>query len=620
MHNYDVFISYRRDGGEATAKMLRDKLDSLGYRVFFDVESLRSGNFNTALYEVIDECKDFLLVLSPNSLNRCQNEGDWVRLEIEHALEKNLNIIPIMLRGFSFPTELPPSIAAIRYKNGIESNYQFFDAFIDKLRSFLVSPPRKKGIFSGHFPHPKLLILSVILVCVLFAGIGTVIYHKNNKPYPVTPEERNITQNLLYYVEVNLQMLETASGYLDESYQACSQYVAHMDTASHDSLSSTLLHYKRVLNSLNTDSIQMPPELRNELVGSPFSIADACAMHDYIDTFIESSIETLTFMESITGDESFVDVQTLEKIIDYYREILNEELKWMAYNTNELLLPIENEDALETFKYTILPELLYYIPLQASNWRYDAKILESDSEKSWNTIQRIQNQITALIGNENVELMRLKNELIQNLVDWGADEVEAEQLVENISSKIQLKIENELALKQLEWELYTKYEEAKKKFAPSADDESSILWGKMLRFLNLSLYPEAIECIEVYREKVKDEDEHAETYCAAAIRLINNIGQTEIDYGIIVVGYEPDKPRNEQYEIGDVIIAVNGKTCHNYAEYAGLKDALPPGEAYSVMVLRESSEAAGVLTQMELIIPADAPRVQVLEMTEKEYD
>ena len=58
---YDVFISYRRDGGEVTARILRDSLTERGYNVFFDVESLRSGAFNTKLYSVIDECKDFTL-------------------------------------------------------------------------------------------------------------------------------------------------------------------------------------------------------------------------------------------------------------------------------------------------------------------------------------------------------------------------------------------------------------------------------------------------------------------------------------------------------------------------------------------------------------------------------
>lgn len=138
---YDIFISYRRDGGESTAKMLRDQLASIKYRVFFDVESLRSGDFNLALLSVIEGCRDFVLVLSPGALDRCQNENDWVRLEIEHALRNNLNIIPVMLRGFTFPKELPPSIEAIRYRNGLEANYQFFDAFIQRLQTFLLSKP-----------------------------------------------------------------------------------------------------------------------------------------------------------------------------------------------------------------------------------------------------------------------------------------------------------------------------------------------------------------------------------------------------------------------------------------------------------------------------------------------
>lgn len=79
---YDVFISYRRDGGAETAKLLRDSLTERGYSVFLDVESLRSGPFNTELYRVIEEANDFLLVLPPGALRRCAEEQDWVRKEI----------------------------------------------------------------------------------------------------------------------------------------------------------------------------------------------------------------------------------------------------------------------------------------------------------------------------------------------------------------------------------------------------------------------------------------------------------------------------------------------------------------------------------------------------------
>ena len=59
----DIFISYRREGGESLAQLLYIRLTMEGYSVFLDVESLRSGKFNEALHSQIDECDDFLLVL-----------------------------------------------------------------------------------------------------------------------------------------------------------------------------------------------------------------------------------------------------------------------------------------------------------------------------------------------------------------------------------------------------------------------------------------------------------------------------------------------------------------------------------------------------------------------------
>ena len=71
---YDVFLSYRRDGGSETARMIRDSLIKDGYSVFFDMESLRSGPFNEKLYSIIEECTDFVLILPKNALDRCSEE------------------------------------------------------------------------------------------------------------------------------------------------------------------------------------------------------------------------------------------------------------------------------------------------------------------------------------------------------------------------------------------------------------------------------------------------------------------------------------------------------------------------------------------------------------------
>ncbi|MCL1824274.1 MAG: TIR domain-containing protein, partial [Oscillospiraceae bacterium] len=111
---YDVFLSYRRDGGETTAILLRDRLVSKGYNVFLDIESLNSGSFNKKLLSVIEDCVDFIVVCSKGSLDRCINEDDWVRLEIAHALNNNKNVVPVMLRGFEWPDVLPAEIDALR--------------------------------------------------------------------------------------------------------------------------------------------------------------------------------------------------------------------------------------------------------------------------------------------------------------------------------------------------------------------------------------------------------------------------------------------------------------------------------------------------------------------------
>ena len=204
---YDIFISYRRDGGESTAKILRDKLSELGYQVFFDVESLRSGDFNTKLYSVIEECEDFLLVLSPGALNRCQNEDDWVRLEIEHALKSGKNVIPVMLRGFSFPEKLPDSIEPLRYKNGVESNYQFFDAFIEKLRLFLRSKPAI-GRRMRNRPLGKGILAAFLAMALLGAAAAVGIGRLGaDRAYPATKAEENLTGNLLYYVQTNALLM-----------------------------------------------------------------------------------------------------------------------------------------------------------------------------------------------------------------------------------------------------------------------------------------------------------------------------------------------------------------------------------------------------------------------------
>lgn len=133
----DIFISYRREGGYAMARLLYECLRNTGFSVFLDLEELRSGQFNDKLYQEIENCENFVLVLPPNSLDRCVAENDWLRLEIEHAIKHKKNIIPVMMVGFEFPEELPLSLQVLPFFNGVKSSREYFDATIKKIISML---------------------------------------------------------------------------------------------------------------------------------------------------------------------------------------------------------------------------------------------------------------------------------------------------------------------------------------------------------------------------------------------------------------------------------------------------------------------------------------------------
>jgi hypothetical protein len=155
---YDIFISYRREGSFETAKLLAERLKAEGYHVFFDIESLKSGKFNTQLYTVIEQCRDFILVLPENGLDRCHDKNDWLRLEILHALENNKNIIPVLLRGFEYPSSYPEGMSDISAYQAVKANsFEYFDAAYGRIKSYLRSRRRLKWL-------SYLLIVSTITI------------------------------------------------------------------------------------------------------------------------------------------------------------------------------------------------------------------------------------------------------------------------------------------------------------------------------------------------------------------------------------------------------------------------------------------------------------------------
>jgi CHASE2 domain-containing sensor protein len=136
---FDVFLSYRREGGAQTARLIKERLARDGVRAFLDADDLPSGFFDVRLLERITAARNFVVILSPGSLDRCHGPDDWLRREIAHALQQARNVIPVLLKGFAMPPleELPQEIRALTRCEGVSYHHEHFRGFMKKLLGLL---------------------------------------------------------------------------------------------------------------------------------------------------------------------------------------------------------------------------------------------------------------------------------------------------------------------------------------------------------------------------------------------------------------------------------------------------------------------------------------------------
>ncbi len=141
----DVFISYRRENGLDFSSRLYEKLTSKGYTTFFDIESMKSGRFDEQIYKKIERSNNFVLILSPHCLDRCNEKDDWVRLEIEKAIELSKNIVLVFMPKFEWPEKLPTSLENVKSFQGVYRQYikKGFDLAFSQLLLFLVDEDGK---------------------------------------------------------------------------------------------------------------------------------------------------------------------------------------------------------------------------------------------------------------------------------------------------------------------------------------------------------------------------------------------------------------------------------------------------------------------------------------------
>jgi hypothetical protein len=140
-----VFVSYRRTNAPWALAIYQD-LTQHGYDVFYDYKGIGSGNFESVILENIRARAHFLVLLTPSALQRCDEPGDWLRREIETALDSQRNIIPLMLEGFDFSTpaivdQLRDKLAALKRYNALKVPVDYFSEAMKRLREGYLNVP-----------------------------------------------------------------------------------------------------------------------------------------------------------------------------------------------------------------------------------------------------------------------------------------------------------------------------------------------------------------------------------------------------------------------------------------------------------------------------------------------
>src|SRR3989441_2787908 len=158
-----VFISYRRDDAAGDAGRLSDSLrahfgeDS----VFMDIDTIAPGeDFAEVITQAISSCdvlialigKAWLTASDARGQRRLDDSQDYVRLEIQTALEKNVQLLPTLVQGAMMPRaeQLPERMAGLVGRNAFEISYTRWQYDIERLIALIEKYRRQRAAESPH--------------------------------------------------------------------------------------------------------------------------------------------------------------------------------------------------------------------------------------------------------------------------------------------------------------------------------------------------------------------------------------------------------------------------------------------------------------------------------------
>jgi hypothetical protein len=196
----NIFIGYRRGDGAGWAGRLHADLRArLGRdsEIFMDVDGIPPGeDFRAYIDHAIGQCDAFVAMIGPSWLDardeqgrrRLDDPGDFVRLEIAAALNRNIRVIPVLVGGARLPTagELPEPLDRLVNRHAISLDNETWELGVNRIVGSFGEPtdpllprlPRSTGRLDAgprRRPQPRpyrVIGIALISVVVLLVAVG----------------------------------------------------------------------------------------------------------------------------------------------------------------------------------------------------------------------------------------------------------------------------------------------------------------------------------------------------------------------------------------------------------------------------------------------------------------
>ncbi|HSN88832.1 MAG TPA: toll/interleukin-1 receptor domain-containing protein [Thermoanaerobaculia bacterium] len=193
----NIFINYRREDSAGHTGRLFDRLSNrFPGRVFMDIDTIEPGvDFAEVITQAVGSCeilivvigREWLKVTDADGRRRLDKPGDFVRMEVAAALERNIRVVPVLVEDAPMPRpeDLPEDLAKLARRNAIELSDARWAFDVDRLIQTVervlqektspaptpepptLSPPA----LSKEIPRSRTWIaLSALLVVLILAG------------------------------------------------------------------------------------------------------------------------------------------------------------------------------------------------------------------------------------------------------------------------------------------------------------------------------------------------------------------------------------------------------------------------------------------------------------------